>query len=421
MRADRDADPVSRLELRPFPALRFNPAIVPDLGEVTSPPYDVMDRAMIADLLDENPHNIVRLILPRLVSEPLEVDDPYDAAARRLTRWRDRGFLVSDDRPGLYVYEYGDAVDRVCGVIGALELHELDDRVVLPHEDVIPEIVADRLAMMESSQANLEPILLLYDGQGAASDTLAALRCTVPAIDVQAGDGTVHRVWQVTDEATVGSLREAIAPHQALIADGHHRYATYLQVRGHHRRAGDGPGPWDRGLALLIDSSEFPMRLGAIHRSIAEIDLASLSVPAGVDPGPARRLNTRRPAVPDRPRRLVLTDGRLVRTLDLPTSGAAEDATDTETLHERLLPAWGVTEDRVGYHHMVRQAVHRALQEAGVAVLLHPSSVAEVMAAARAGRILPRKSTSFGPKPRMGLVMRRFADEVGSVNRGLPT
>lgn len=416
MRDDRDSAPVSRLELRAFPALRFNPAIVPDLGEVTSPPYDVMDRTMIADLLEENPHNIVRLILPRLVNEPLDADDPYVAAARRLSRWRDRGFLVPDRRPGLYVYEYGDAVDRVCGVVGALDLHNLGDRVVLPHEDVIPEIVADRLAMMESSQANLEPILLLYEGERAISETLADIRRSAPAIDVGAGDGTLHRVWHVTDEGAVDRLREAIAPHQALIADGHHRYATYLQVQAHHRAAGDGPGPWDRGLALLIDQSEFPMRLGAIHRSIAELDLGSLTVPPGFDLGPVRRLDTATPSVPDQPRKVVLTDGTLVRTLDLSAAGAAADATDTEALHERLFPAWSVTEDRIGYHHMVRQAVHRAVQEAGVAVLLHPSTAAEVMAAARAGRILPRKSTSFGPKPRMGLLMRSFADEVEPVS-----
>ncbi len=421
MQADPDGDPVSTLDLRPFPALRFNPAIVPDLGEVTSPPYDVMDRTMIADLLEENPHNIVRLILPRLVNEPLEVDDPYVAAARRLSRWRERGFLVPDQQPVLYVYEYGDAVDRVCGVVGALALHDLADRVVLPHEDVIPEIVADRLAMMESSQANLEPILLLYDGQRAASETMATIRRSTPDIDVQAGDGTVHRVWKVSNDLTIDRLRKAIAPHQALIADGHHRYATYLQVQAHHRSAGDGAGPWDRGLALLIDQSEFPMRLDAIHRSIAELDLGSLSVPAGFDVGPARRLDTRRPAVPDRPRRVVLTDGTLVRALDLPAVCTGEDSTDIETVHERLLPAWGVSEDRIGYHHMVRQAVHRAVQEAGVAVLLHPSTAAQVMAAARAGRILPRKSTSFGPKPRMGLIMRSFVDEVDSVSSPRPT
>ena len=86
--------------------------------------------------------------------------------------------------------------------------------------------------------------------------------------------------------------------------------------------------------------------------------------------------------------------------------------TDVEQLHASLLPAWSVTEDRIGYHHTVPQTLHSAHQDGGVAVLLHPTTVAEVMAVARAGKMMPRKSTSFGPKPRMGVVMRAFDDEI---------
>ncbi len=85
---------------------------------------------------------------------------------------------------------------------------------------------------------------------------------------------------------------------------------------------------------------------------------------------------------------------------------------DAEVLHTRLLPGWGVSEDQVGYHHTVKQTLRSAHQDAGVAVLLHPSTVAEVMDVVRAGKMMPRKSTSFGPKPRTGLVMRLFDDEM---------
>ena len=43
---------------------------------------------------------------------------------------------------------------------------------------------------------------------------------------------------------------------------------------------------------------------------------------------------------------------------------------------------------------------------------MHPATVTEVMDVARAGKVMPRKSTSFGPKPRTGLVMRVFEDEL---------
>lgn len=405
------AAPKPKLRLRPFPAMRFNPAMIADIGEVTCPPYDVMDRAMIEDLLASHPRNIVRLVLPRLVHEPLSADDPYVTAAKRLDRWRRQTTLVTDAEPGLYVYEYGDASHRVCGLVGALDLHKRNAEVVLPHEDVIPAMVADRLAMVVAAQANLEPILLVYDGDRATSDCIERAREQTPLTDVTASDGTFHRVWSITDPDTLRSIRAALTPHQALIADGHHRYAMYQQLRRRHRSIGDGPGPWDRGLALLIDQSAFPLQLGAIHRSVTEISLSALTVPPGFQRWESHGLGGRMPRPPQRCGEIVLTDGVDETTLRLPvpTDGAV---TDVEQLHAVLLPAWSVTEDRIGYHHTVPQTLHSAHQDGGVAVLLHPTTVAQVMAVARAGKMMPRKSTSFGPKPRMGLVMRAFDDEL---------
>jgi len=238
---------------------------------------------------------------------------------------------------------------------------------------------------------------------------IARTRAGEPIVDVSAPDGTTHQVWAITERAELKAIRRTLAPHQALIADGHHRYATYLQLRKRHRAVGDGKGPWDRGLAMLIDQSRYPLHLGPIHRSLAELNLADLPMPPGfsvsdIEPAPEH------PEPPDAPGEFVVTDGRGLRRVryDGHRDAAVSDA---ELLHERLLPAWGTTEDQVGYTHLVDQTVHNAQQDSGVAVLMHPTTVAEVMAVARAGKMMPRKSTSFGPKPRMGLIMRCFDDE----------
>lgn len=397
----------ARLRLRPFAATRYNPASVGDIGQVTSPPYDMMDRRMIEALLDQHPQNIVRLVLPRLVSEPVHTDDPYRRAAKLLERWRAQQVLVTDPEPALYVYEYGDESSTLCGVVGALELRHRDTGVVLPHEDVIPEIVADRLAMMTASDANLEPILLVYDGAGGVSEVLARARSRRPQIDITAGDSTWHRIWPLTDRADIRRVNEALARRQALIADGHHRYASYLRLQQDRHRTGRGDGPWDFGLAMLIDQSEYPLRLSAIHRSISELRLDSLSAPDGFVIGPHESVDPDSPRRPAQPGELlVVADKRLV---PIHLVGDRDlSVSDAELLHERLLPAWRVEDHRLGYHHTVQQAVHCAEQDAGVAVLLHESSVSEVMDVARAGKMMPRKSTSFGPKPRTGLVMRHL-------------
>jgi uncharacterized protein (DUF1015 family) len=45
-----------------------------------------------------------------------------------------------------------------------------------------------------------------------------------------------------------------------------------------------------------------------------------------------------------------------------------------------------------------------------VVVALRPPRLDQVMAAARRGAMMPRKSTSFAPKPRMGVVLRDLRD-----------
>lgn len=408
--AEPGSQPAKKLVLSAFRGLRYNPDLVADIGAVTSPPYDVMDRAMVDDLLQQHPRNIVRLILPRLVADPIRTDNPYAQAAKLLRRWIDSRVLQTDADHALYVYEYGTSSHRICGLVGALELRSPAERTILPHEDVIPDIVADRLAMMTAAQANLEPILLVYDGGGATDDLLEAVRSGPPLVDVSVADGTTHRLWSISDWAQLRDLGRQLAPHQALIADGHHRYSTYLELQRRSRVAGDTSGPWDRGLALLIDQSRFPLQLGAIHRSVSEIDLSTLSAPPGCQVTEPAPLSPQHLEPPTTSGKVVITDGRAFRILTLP-SRTYQVVVDAELVHEELLPSWGVDEHRIGYHHTVEQALHAAKQDAGIALLLHPTSIDQVMAVARTGKMLPRKSTSFGPKPRTGLVMRRFVDE----------
>jgi uncharacterized protein (DUF1015 family) len=56
--------------------------------------------------------------------------------------------------------------------------------------------------------------------------------------------------------------------------------------------------------------------------------------------------------------------------------------------------------------HDAAGALRAAARSQGTAVLLKPVHVADVLAVAARGERMPRKSTSFGPKPRTGLVLR---------------
>ncbi|MGK5694687.1 DUF1015 domain-containing protein [Streptomyces sp. URMC 128] len=412
------------LELTPFRGLRYDPDRVGSLAAVTSPPYDVVVRPDgVHHLQSADPHNIVRLILP-------QADTPgarNDQAAQTLRRWLSEGVLTTDPEPCLYVYEQRDGNGMLQrGVIGALRVSDPDERVVLPHEDVMPHIVADRAALMRATSANLEPLLLTYRGDDSTAATADLIERTAeqpPLLATTTEDGFSHRLWSVTAPADLTTIQNDLARHQALIADGHHRWATYRRLRTEH----PSPSPWDHGLVLLVDTARYPLRVRAIHRLLH--DLPVVEAVAALDGHfRVRRLEVPLPealeALADAACAgnafLLAGDGAyhlvdrpdpdlLARTIpaDRPTAWRTLDAT---VLHATLLDhVWRIPEDspaHITYIHDTAATVAKAERGGGTAVLMHPVREEVVRDLARQGVTMPRKSTSFGPKPASGLVLR---------------
>jgi uncharacterized protein (DUF1015 family) len=425
------------LELAPFRGVRYAQDRVSGLAEVTSPPYDVIFSDNEDQLMAADPHNVVRLILPRPVAG--RPGEEYHEAAVSLREWQEQRILVTDPAPALYLYEQSAAGDTgrallQRGLIGAVRLAPPEAGIVLPHEDVSPEPVAGRLALMEATQANLEPIFLLYDGEpGAIARIVTETAGSDPLLSTSTGDGLRHRLWAITDPADLATIAADLAPRQALIADGHHRYAAYRQLQARRHQAGDGPGPWDYGLALLVDSANYPPRIGAIHRVIPKLDvqravkLAASAFSVRALPGGSTDLPAAVSALAEasarEPSFVVAGEGQayLIGHPDAMQVEAAMPA--GRSAQWRALPAaimqqllimrlWGLTDDDSSVrvvHHDAEAALRAANAAGGTAVLCSPMTPNEVYAVAARGEKVPRKSTSFAPKPRTGLVLRSFA------------
>lgn len=417
------------LVVLPFRALRY--ALPPggDLAVLTSPPYDVVDDEKARRLEAADPHNVVRLILPRDDAGP---GSRYDRAARTLRGWIRSGVLRRDDEPALYVYEEraGEHLQR--GLLGAVGLADPEAGTVLPHEDTMAGPVADRLALTRATRTNLEPIFLLYDGGGggAASRTVTDAAATPPLLETTTDDGVRHRMWAVTDPEVLAEVARDLHDRRAVIADGHHRYATYRRYQAERDTAGDGPGPWDAGLAYLVDAASGP-RVHAIHRAVPGLPVAVAARQAGAG-FRVRAVEAATEGVLDELARagqgghaFALSDGREAFLLTDPDPAQIAEALshdrsdafrrlDVTVAHALLIQRlWGLDdrEDVVGYHHDATSAVAAAAGSGGTALLLNPTPVADVIAVAAAGERMPRKSTLFTPKPRTGLVLRTLDDD----------
>ena len=163
---------------------------------------------------------------------------------------------------------------------------------------------------------------------------------------------------------------------------------------------------------MLVDEEHGALRVGPIHRSVAALTLSDLHDLAE-DRGDQLRTYRDREAAfgamggaAPQHASFVISDGQSWAVLTV----ARTHEIDAAVLHETLLPAWNIAEEQVGYHHSLDQALHATNRAPGLVVAERPPTIAEVRASAARGVRMPRKSTSFGPKPRMGVVMRDLRD-----------
>ncbi len=417
-------------DVRPLRALHYDPARE-EIGAVVAPPYDVIDPQQRAELQAQSPHNVVALDLP-------QGKDPYAAAADAFAQWRAAGVLVRDEDPAFwaltqdYTGPDGSSYTR-SGFFARVRVEEYGPGRIRPHERTHPGPKEDRLRLTRATKANLSPIFALYDDpRNTAWRALERQLDGEPFADVTDPDGTRHRLWRVSDPATLERVSAALEPSELLIADGHHRYET---ARVYAEEIGEGEGahryvmtclvalqdpgltvfPTHRLLTGLDDARRVALR-EAVTRDweMEEIELQDLE-PTPEDGGiTLGYLDTGH----RRPLRLRLRDTAAVDAA-LPGRSEAYRSLDTAVLEALILTgALGMSEDDISHLHGLDYS--RTTDEARERILsgdvqagffMGATPVTRIRDVAAAGEVMPPKSTYFFPKVLTGLLFAPLDEE----------
>lgn len=372
-----------------------------DFAAVITPPY-------VAKPLRLEPFRAL-LLAPSRVGDPASARAfarPYRAVAARLLEWESAGRVTRTTDPALFLHEYTAGGLTIRGLVGALAIDRravgLDDRAVWPHEGIHPAQVHELASRMYEMGMNPAPILLVHEGPADVRALLRIVTARTPDVEYLDRNEQKHRIWAITDPAEISTINRSLHDGAALIADGHHRYAAYLQLQEAH------PGtPWDRGLAMLVDQTDTPLFLGAIHRTLTGVsvaDVTAAAIKAGGSVHPGGRDEALADLAPDT---LVLTDSEQWAVVT-PPSGAGIEL--VEWLQTSLIPSLAEQPASIAFHHAAEDALSRAKHRT-VAVLLPAPDFAAVRDLVNRGGLLPEKATSFQPKPSLGVLMRSVRDE----------
>jgi uncharacterized protein (DUF1015 family) len=271
-------------EVRPFRALRYDPAAVEELSRVLCPPYDVISPQDREELCRRSPFNVVRLEFGRPEPGDDGAANVYTRAAALLRRWQEQGVVGQDRAPAYYLTseEYQSAFRgrRRVGLFAAVRLEEYARRVILPHEQTRPGPKEDRLRLMQACHAVFSPIMALYRDPGGLRPLLQHLMGQGPP-EVAASEGPIrYGLWALRDADAVQEVRQAFAPLPLYLVDGHHRYETALTYRDARRSQAQAHPPaapaYDFALACLIDLQDSGFQLLSFHRLIHGLEPGQL-------------------------------------------------------------------------------------------------------------------------------------------------
>jgi uncharacterized protein (DUF1015 family) len=398
--------------IRPFRALRPRPDRAARIAAV---PYDVVSTEEARALAKDEPLSFLHVSRAEIDLPP--ETNPYSDAvyAKAVENFTALGpSMVREAEPSLYFYRLRMGSHEQTGLAACYSVAEYTRDLVKKHEKTRKEKEDDRTRHIIDLRAQTGPVFLTYR-HDARVDAIAARVCGgAPLYDLVAPDGIAHTVWRA-DAATTAELVAAFGTLPALyIADGHHRAASAARAWSEFSETAgpDGEHAWFLAVAFPDDRTQ----ILPYNRTVRDLNghapdalLAAISKRFTVSPGPA---------VPSRKGECAMYLGGQWHTIRLLPPGAPAGADPIKSLDVSLLqdailePLLGVadprTDKRIDFVGGIRGtgALEQAVGagRAAVAFSMFPVTVAELMAIADAGAIMPPKSTWFEPKLRDGLL-----------------
>ncbi len=425
-------------KIKPFKGLLYNSGkINSGYSSVVAPPYDVISECMRDELYQKNPYNVIKLILGKSSEKDTPQDNKYIRAERSLDQWQDENILVRDNDESFYVYsqEYeckGKQCRRI-GFLGLMKIEESKGEIVLPHEKTHSKPKEDRMNLIKRVKSNLSPIFTLVDDEtGVIDEELEkSISLSDPVADVEV-NGQRHKLWRLSDEASINAIISVMKEKKVFIADGHHRYEVASSYRNLRREEKGYDGSADYVMMYFANMADRDnLTVMATHRVIKDMsvsdekevaeklseyfdivecasleDLTSEMEKADTDEKVFGYFAGKQYLL------IKAKDPKALSTLMPDDKSEAWKQLDVSVLHAAIfdkLLSINNNEGNITYVRDSDEADEKVADGSHVgAFFMNPTRVEQLKAVAELGEMMPQKSTYFYPKLLTGLVINKF-------------
>jgi uncharacterized protein (DUF1015 family) len=405
--------------IRPFTGLRPAPRRA---AEVIAPPYDVLSTEEARLRAQEKSWSFLHISKPE-IDLPVGTDPHspavYAKGKENFQKMIKEGVLERDLEPSYYVYRLIMGAHQQTGIVAAASIQAYDANRIRKHEFTRPDKEDDRVHQIEALNAQTGPVFLTYRRLLAVDTIVNKITLNKADVDITADDGVQHTLWVMRDPLQIDDITGLFDVMDCLyIADGHHRSAAASRVAAARREKypqHSENDSWNYFLSVIFPDNQ--LQILDYNRVIK--DFNGLSREDFLNEV-RKCFNIKLETSPVKPMRSgeygLYLKGQWYRLGIKPERNPASDPVqrlDVSLLQDNLItPVLGIGDPRrdkriefVGGIRGMKELERRVDSgEMACAFSMFPTSIADMMAVADAGAVMPPKSTWFEPKLADGMV-----------------
>lgn len=407
--------------IKPFSAYRPRKDIV---SRVAALPYDVYNRAEAKKVVAGNPLSFLRIDRAETsFDDSVDMYAPcvYEKAKELLDNMIANGEYIKDNKEFYYIYALTMDGRTQTGIVACASIDDYENGVIKKHENTREDKELDRIAHVDTCNAQTGPIFLAYRAQADIDGVVDRICTQQPEYSFTSEDGIRHAVWLVDEPSDIATIKNSFENlSQIYIADGHHRAASAVKVGC--KRRGENPShqgteEYNYFLSVLFPHNQ--LKILPYNRVIRDLNgysadafLSKLGACFDVVKADEAFAPSRKGTYG------MYLEGQWYK-LSAKAEYLSEDPVaglDVSVLQDNVLgPILGIEDPRtdkridfVGGIRGLSELERRVSQDMKLAFSMYPTSIEELFSVADANMLMPPKSTWFEPKLRSGIFIHKL-------------
>ena len=415
------------VRVKPFAAVRPPKGIV---TEVAAPPYDVLNSQEAKAMAGEK--SLLHITKPEIDFNPIadEHSQPvYDKAVENFKLWRQKGWLVQDEKEKYYVYAQTMDGRTQYGIVLCAHTDDYAEGKIKKHELTRKDKEDDRMIHVRIQNANIEPVFFAFKDNAELNAIVAAKVKEAPEYKFTDENDFGHAFWVIDDDAVINRITEIFTNDidAFYVADGHHRTAAAARVGAEKRAQNPNhTGKEEYNYFMTVCFPQSQLKIIDYNRVVKDLNGLSeeeflKALEKDFEVTLATKPRCGRPAKPYSPTGLHNFSMYLGKNWYSLTAkpGTYNDSDPIGVLDVTVLSnlvldkILGIkdlrTDKRIDFVGGIRGLGELSRRvdsgEMKVAFALYPVSMEQLMNIADSGNIMPPKTTWFEPKLRSGLAI----------------